>query len=375
MERIRTIMRKFQPDFGLILISITLAVIGLLAIYSATIDAGSRKFFVQCVAVGIGALLFLFFSLVDFRAIKSYQNHIYILSVLLLVFVLIFGSGKEETGANSWIRFGGIGIQPAELVKLTFSVVLAEKIALAKETGVLNKPKTVLFLIAWFLGIFGLVILQNDTGTALVFAFMFCVMLFLAGISLKYVFGSVGLMAVLLPLLWAFLAPYQKNRIYVFFHPEADPMGAGYQVMKSKLAIASGGVFGRGYLRGPQNRLSLLPEKETDFIFGVIGEEFGFLGCITVLLLLLLLVVRCFQIAKNAKDESGRLICAGLGAMFLFHTLENVCMCLGLLPVTGIPLPFLSYGGSSMVTSFAAIGILQSIHRASKELSFYQKDG
>lgn len=359
----------------LLLLSTVLTAVGLFAIYSATAGAGNRRFIVQMIATGIGALLFLILSFVDFRAVKSYQNHIYILSVLALLFVLFFGSGKEETGANSWIRFGGIGVQPAEFVKLSFAVVFSEKLAAAKQKAVLDKPQTLLRLILWFLGIFGLVVLQNDTGTALVFAFMFCVMLFLAGISLKYVFGAIGLAAVALPVVWFFLAPYQKDRIYVFFHPEADPMGAGYQVMKSKLAIASGGVFGRGYLRGPQNRLSLLPEKETDFIFGVIGEEFGFFGCAMIVALLFCLVVRCFQIAKNAKDDAGRLLCAGLGAMFLFHILENVCMCLGLLPVTGIPLPFLSYGGSSMVTSFAAVGILQSIHMASKELSFYQNDG
>ena len=375
MKFVRIKARKYQPDITLLLLSAALAAIGLFAIYSATVDAGKRKFVVQLIAAGLGIVLAFFLSLVDFRAVKRYQNHIYILSVLALLFVLFFGSGKEETGANSWIRFFGIGVQPAELVKLSFAMVFSEKLAAAKEKAVLNKPKMVLRLILWFLGIFGLVVLQNDTGTALVFAFMFCVMLFLAGISLKYVFGAIGLAAVALPAVWFFLAPYQKSRIYVFFHPEADPMGAGYQVMISKLAIASGGAFGRGYLRGPQNRLSLLPQKETDIIFGVIGEEFGFFGCLIVVALLFCLVVRCFQIAKNAKDDALRLLCAGLGTMFLFHVLENVCMCLGLLPVTGIPLPFLSYGGSSMVTSFAAVGILDSVHMTSKKLSFYQNDG
>lgn len=366
--------RRYRPDIRLVVLSVSLAAIGLAVIYSATADAGSRKFIVQCIAVGLGALLAVLLSFVDFRAVKSYQNHIYIASVLLLLFVLFFGSGKEETGANSWIRFGGIGIQPAELVKIAFAVVFAEKLDAAKQAGTLSKPKTVFKLLAWFFGICGLVILQNDTGTALVFAFMFCVMVFLAGISVKYILVAIAAAAVALPAAWFCLAPYQKSRIYVFFHPEADPMGAGYQVLQSKLAIGSGGLFGRGYLHGPQNRLSLLPEKETDFIFGVIGEEFGFIGCVITVTLLFLLVLRCFQIAKNARDGAGRLLCAGLGAMFLFHTLENVCMCLGLLPVTGIPLPFLSYGGSSMVTNFAAVGVLESIYMASKELQFYQND-
>lgn len=358
-------------DYALIASVVFLTVAGLFFIYSATLSSESmRKFTVQLLAAVLGIGFMLVFSFIDYRVLKSYANHIYIGSILLLVFVLIFGSGREETGANSWIRFGGIGIQPSELVKIAFAVAFSSKLSAAKEAGKLNDLKEVLKLTAYFAGVTGLVILQNDTGTALVFTFMFAVMFFVAGLSLKYIFSALGAVCLLLPLAWLIMAPYQRNRILVFFNPELDPTGAGYQVLQSKIAVGSGELLGRGFLNGPQNQLSLLPEKETDFIFATIGEEFGFLGCAIVVILLFLLVFRIFSISKNAKDDTGSLICVGLGAMFLFHIIENVCMCLGLLPVTGIPLPFLSYGGSSLATSFLACGLILNISKVSKELSF-----
>ncbi len=362
-------------DYGVIALALLLTGAGLIFIYSATQSAESvRKIAVQALAAVLGVGLMLALSFVDYRVYKSYATHIYIASLAVLIFVLIFGSGREETGANSWIRFGGIGIQPSELIKIAFAVVFAYKLSAAKEAGKLNDIKEVLKLTAFYAGITGLVILQNDTGTALVFTFMFVAMFFVAGISMKYVLSALGAACLLLPLSWLVMAPYQRNRIMVFFNPELDPTGAGYQVLQSKIAIGSGELLGRGYLNGPQNQLSLLPEKETDFIFGVIGEEFGFLGCAIVVILLFLLVLRVFGISKTAKDDAGSLICVGLGAMLLFHVVENVCMCLGLLPVTGIPLPFLSYGGSSLVTNFLAIGLVLNVHNVSKELSFNKYD-
>lgn len=362
-------------DYYMIALVVFLSVAGLFFIYSATLSSESlRNVAVQSFALFLGLVFMFAVSFVDYRSYKPYANYIYIGSVAVLIFVLIFGSGREETGANSWIRFLGIGIQPSELVKIAFAVVFSFKLSDAKEAGKLNDIKEVLKLTAFYAGITGLVILQNDTGTALVFTFMFVVMFFLAGLSYKYILTALGAFILLLPLAWLVMAPYQRNRILVFFNPEMDPTGAGYQVLQSKIAVGSGELLGRGYLNGPQNQLSLLPEKETDFIFGTIGEEFGFLGCAVVVILLFLLVLRCFTVSKKAKDEAGRFICAGIGAMFLFHIIENVCMCLGLLPVTGIPLPFLSYGGSSLVTNFIATGLIQNIYKVSKELSFNKYD-
>lgn len=362
--------KRFYLDKYLIFLTSLLIVLSLIFIYSASIGAGHRKIIVQSVSALIGTgIIFVILSF-DYRILKSYINHIYIISIALLIFVLIFGTGKEETGANSWIRFFGIGIQPSELVKISFSIFFGYKLEEAKNDNKLNNAKEILKLTAYYLIITLLVIMQNDTGTALVFTFMFVSMMFSAGLSLKYILWSFLALSVVLPLSWFMMAPYQRNRILVFLNPELDELGAGYQVLQSKIAIGSGEIFGRGYLSGPRNRLFLLPEKETDFIFGVIGEELGFIGCAIIVTLLFLLVFRIFYIAKNAKNDAGSLICIGLGSMFLFHIIENVCMCIGLLPVTGIPLPFLSYGGSSLITNLTAIGLILNINKASKNICF-----
>ena len=366
----------FHFDYALLILALLLFGIGLVFLYSATKSTQSiRNMLVQSIAGILGISLMFLVSFLDYRTYLSYQKHIYIGSVLLLLFVLFFGSGKEETGANSWIRFGPIGIQPSELVKILFVLSFSFRIADAKEAGKLNSIKEILTLFACFLVLAGLVVLQNDTGTALVFAFMFATMLFVAGISYKYILASLLASFIVLPGAWFLMAPYQRERILVFLRPERDALGAGYQVMQSKIAIGSGELFGRGYLNGPQNQLAYLPEKDTDFIFATIGEEFGFFGAVFVVILLFLLILRCFFVSRKTDDMAGSLICVGLGAMFLFHTIENVCMCIGLLPVTGIPLPFLSYGGSSVVTNFIAVGILQNIYRGTKEFRFKNYDG
>ena len=367
--------KRIYPDILLLLLTILLTAIGLLVIYSAAnVSETMRKITVQSIAALIGIAFLAAFYFIDYRIYKVYSSHIYILSIVVLIFVLIFGSGKEETGANSWIRFFGIGIQPSELVKIAFSVFFANKLSGIKESGRLNDLKELLKLTAYFLGITVLVIMQNDTGTALVFTFMFATMLFVAGIPIKYILWAFLILAIALPVFWFLLATYQKNRILVFLNPSLDPNGAGYQVLQSRIAIGSGELFGRGFMQGPRNRLSLIPEKDTDFIFGVIGEEFGFLGSVIVCTLLFLLIFKIFTIAKHATDLSARLICVGIGSMFLFHVSENICMSLGLLPVTGIPLPFLSYGGSSLVTSLLAIGIVLNINKISKEICFNKSD-
>ena len=367
--------KRIYPDILLLLLTILLTAIGLLVIYSAAnVSETMRKITVQSIAALIGIAFLAAFYFIDYRIYKVYSSHIYILSIVVLIFVLIFGSGKEETGANSWIRFFGIGIQPSELVKIAFSVFFANKLSGIKESGRLNDLKELLKLTAYFLGITVLVVLQNDTGTALVFTFMFATMLFVAGIPIKYILWAFLILAIALPVFWFLLATYQKNRILVFLNPSLDPNGAGYQVLQSRIAIGSGELFGRGFMQGPRNRLSLIPEKDTDFIFGVIGEEFGFLGSVIVCTLLFLLIFKIFTIAKHATDLSARLICVGIGSMFLFHVSENICMSLGLLPVTGIPLPFLSYGGSSLVTSLLAIGIVLNINKISKEICFNKSD-
>jgi len=357
-------------DYVTIIIVSLLAMIGLLMIASATKSTeSSKQLIVQSIAVCLGAVAMLVVAAIDYETYGEFEKYIYLASVVVLVLVLLFGRGKAETGANSWFRIAGIGIQPSEFVKLAFAITFANRLAKLEDS--VNRPKILLQLLLHFGVLAGLVILQNDTGTALVFMFMFLCMLFAAGLSYKYILGGVLGLAAFAPLAWfVLMRPYQRERILVFLNPERDASGSGYQVLQSKIAIGSGEFLGRGYMQGPQNQLSMLPEKETDFIFGVIGEEFGFIGTLIVLLLLVLLVTRCIYIAMHAKNKTGAYLSVGISAMFMFHMIENIFMCIGFMPVTGIPLPFLSYGGSSVVTNFIAIGLVLSVWSGRRSIRF-----
>lgn len=353
-------------DFILILAVVLLMVSGILTLTSATTE--TKKITIQALSATLGILSMVAVAFWDFKSISGKKNHIYLLCIVFLISVFIFGTGKEETGAKSWIRLGNIGIQPSEFVKLLFALYLSCEISEKIEKNTLNDPKNLLVFILKSSLIIGLVVLQNDTGTALVFIFMLTVTLFTSGISKKYIFITIGTFLVLMPIIWFFLADYQRDRILVFLNPEADLSSAGYQVYLSKLAISSGGILGKGYKNGAVNALSYLPEKDTDFIFSVIGEESGLIGTIYFISLFTLLIARLFYIASKSKDLQGKILVTAICAMFLFHITENIGMTIGLLPVTGIPLPFVSYGGSSMLTMTVGIGLALSVRRKTYKL-------
>ncbi len=357
------LMTKLKTDPILFFCVVTLSAIGLLALFSATKNEDSNRFLMQCIFIGLGILLYIFLAFIDFRGGIVFPNILYCFCVASLLFVLFFGMGKSTHGATSWIRIGPVGIQPSEPIKIIFALVFSKKIADCAEKKTLNHPKTLFLLCLAFSVVFALLILQNDTGTALVYLFMFFTMLYIGGLSKTYIFIGAGLFLFSLPMVWLVLSGYQKERILTFLNPARDALGAGFQVMQSKRTIGSGEIFGRGFLKGPQTRMGMLPESETDFIFAVISEEFGFLGSVITALLLFLLFLRIFTLAKRTETLDTKLTLTSLGAMFFFHTLENISMCLGLLPVTGIPLPFLSYGGSAMLTNYAAIGVISNIYR------------
>ncbi len=358
-------------DWVLFIVTMALSIFGIAMIYSATRTSGSNvNVIVQTGAMVIGCALMLVTCFFDYEQLKNLVKPIYIFAVAILVLVLFIGVGGNEWGANSWIRFGAIGIQPSEIAKICFIITFSYHLSMVHDD--INKPLVILGLLLHLGVLLALIALQPDMGSALVFVFMFICLMFVAKLSFKYIIpvGVVGVAS--LPLIYKYvLSEYQQKRIQVFLSPELEPMGSGYNVIQSKIAVGSGQLWGKGYLHGTQNQMDYLPAKSTDFIFGVISEELGFIGAMLVIAVLFLLIYKCFKTAQKADNAFGRYICVGVGAMMLFHVFENVGMCIGLMPVTGIPLPFISYGGTSLVVNMIAVGLVLSVSYHNKPRSVF----
>ncbi len=349
-----------STDKSFIFLPAILAIFGIVMISSATkaMPSGSRFVIVQSAAFIIGICCFVLMLSLDYERFKEKPALWYFFNIMMLVFVLAFGT--ESSGTKGWIRFGGIGVQPSEFVKIGFAITFARH--LESSDNSINRPMPFIGLLIHASVLIGLVLLQPDYGTAMVYIFMFICMIFAAGINYKLLLSFAGAFVAFLPIAWFFvLKPFQQERILSFLNPGRDPAGAGYQVMQSKIAVGSGEFLGNGIYSGTQTQLGLLPAKHTDFIFGVIGEEVGFVGALLTITLLFALVVKCYLTAKDARTDYGKYLCIGIGSMFLFQIFENIGMCIGVMPVTGIPLPFLSYGGSSLVTNMIAIGLVASV--------------
>ena len=360
---------KKNFDFPLFFLVLATALFGVIMISSAS-PSPVKHVVVQSGALVLGIGMVGILMVLDYEYLADLMLYLYGISVILLILVLIPGIGKLENGARSWFRFGSaIGIQPAELVKLAFIITFSRH--LSEVDDLIDRPRNVLFLLIHAGLLIGLILLQPDFGTAVVFGFIMVSMLFAANISWKYIACGIGAVSVAVPLGWFFvLKPYQKERIINLFNPENDPSGTGYQVSQSKIAIGSGRMFGNGLYKGGSQYNNFLPERHTDFIFSVVCEELGFLGGLLVVALLVAIVLRCLSIGMNARNNLGRYICIGVAAMFSFHIIENIGMCIGIMPVTGIPLPFFSYGGSSMLTNMIAIGLVLNVKYRSKSINF-----
>lgn len=358
-------LKKFFSRDGCdtkLLVAVIISVIfGILMINSATMSMGSNKYvLVQSFAFVIGLAVAIILTLMDYAILKQFRYVAMGVGLALLVLVLILGFGREDTGTQGWINLGFVNIQPAEIAKVCFLVSFSAHVSKVRED--INSIPNLLLLLLHLAVPVALILLQPDMGTAMVFMFMFIVMVFFAGISYKYILTAAGVGIVGALAAWFLvLKEYQKERFFSFLNPESDPLGAGYHIIQSKIAVGSGQLFGTGYGEGVQTQMGYLPEKQTDFIFSVICEELGFIGAITVICLLFFIIYRIFANARRARDTFGEMLCVGAGAMFLFHTAENIGMCINLLPITGIPLPFFSYGGSNMITSLIAIGIVLSV--------------
>ena len=356
-------------DFLLFFLTLAAAIFGIVMISSASPDP-FKYVLVQSGALFLGLVAVLILMVLDYEYLANISVYLYIISVALLVLVLIPGIGVYENGARSWFRFGSlIGIQPAELVKLSFVITFSKH--LSECDDLIDRPRNVVFLLIHAGILIGLILLQPDFGTAAVFIFIMITLLFVAGIGMKYIIGGATAVLASLPIMWFFvLKPYQKDRIINVFNPENDPSGTGYQVTQSKIAIGSGEFSGSGLFNGNSQYNNFLPERHTDFIFSVVCEELGFIGAVAVILLLIGIIIRCIVIGMNSRNNLGMYISFGVAAMFTFHLFENVGMCIGIMPVTGIPLPFFSYGGSSLLANMVGVGLVLNVRYRSKVINF-----
>ncbi|MBR1805353.1 MAG: rod shape-determining protein RodA [Selenomonadaceae bacterium] len=350
-------------DFALLGASAAIVIYGLVIISSAThinTPGEERFWFVQRQGVFalVNAAIAVLFMNFDYRGLQQHGKKLYIFNLIMLVAVMLFG--HAALGAQRWIQIGPISLQPSEFSKLIMIICMAA--VLEERMGKLNTIQDLL-PIAAYVGIpFILVLKQPDLGTSLVFMAIFFGMVIACGMPWRFFFGIVVAGIASFPLLWQFMKDYQKMRIMVFIDPNVDPLGSGYHIIQSKIAIGSGMLFGKGLFEGTQSQLNFLPENHTDFIFAVVGEELGFVGAVVLLLLYLIVLWRGIMIARDAGDVFGRLLAVGITSMLAFHVLVNVGMTTGIMPVTGIPLPLMSYGISSLTTNILAITILLNIN-------------
>lgn len=356
-------------DFTLIFLTLAAAVFGIVMISSAGGENAMRYVIVQSGALVVGAVGIIIISILDYDYLARLSKYIFAACVILLIMVLIPGLGKVQNGARSWFNLGPISFQPAELVKIGFVITFSKH--LSEVGSSLNKPKTLWKVLLHPAILCFLMLLQPDFGTAVVFIMMAVAMLFMAKLSWKYFVGGFAAVLAFLPIAWFFLLrQYQRDRIINLFNPENDPSGSGYHVIQSKIAVGSGKLTGMGLYNGSSRYNNLLPERHTDFIYAVVCEELGMIGGVAVILLLTAIIIRCLYIGIHARNSEGLYICTGVAAMLTFQAFENIGMCIGLFPVTGITLPFFSYGGSSLVTTMLAIGLVLNVRYRFKKINF-----
>jgi len=356
--------------WGLVALVLTIALFGLTAVYSATYTPKgvSGLFTRQVVWVSLG-VLFMFLALIpDYHTVGRYAYVLYAVSVVLLLLVMVMG--RTGMGAQRWLAIGPFAFQPSELAKLSIVLALARFFAEDPKRGG-YELRDLAIPFAMLAVPLLLVLKQPDLGTALMLVFTSSLIMLLAGIRVRAIMvvalaGAVVASAVLFvpPVrnkIWSSLKPYQQKRILSFIDPSSDPLGSGYHATQSKIAVGSGQLTGKGFRKGTQSQMAFLPERHTDFIFGVIAEEHGFLGAAVLIILYLILLIAGIDAARNAKDKLGALMAGGIVSMLSLYVCINIGMAVGIMPVVGVPLPLVSYGGTSIITTFLAIGLLLNI--------------
>lgn len=366
----RRLIKNF--DWTSFLIVLFLSLVGILTIYSATrpvIEGNQPDFYIKQMIWLILSIIILFLLVsIDYIWIIRLAPYLYAFGILLLA--LVFLIGKTGMGAQRWLKIGSLSFQPSEIFKIIYIIMLSYYLSLTK--GTIDKK----FLLKIFFYItvvpFILLIKQPDLGTSLIIVVMFFSLIIYKGLEKRLLLLFIVISIISLPFLghifWEGLKDYQKERLIAFIDPDIDPSGIGYQLNQSKITIGSGRFLGKGYLKGTQGPFRFLPEKHTDFIFAVFAEEWGFVGSTGLILLYLFLILRGLDTANKAKDEFGRFLSLGICFMFITYTVVNIGMTLGLMPVVGIPLPFMSYGGTALLSNFIAIALLINVRMRRFEL-------
>ena len=353
-----------------------LLIIGTLLVYAATRDWYARngldpQYYLKrhVINIAIGGLLAYGTTVIDYRLLRAYTPIFWGLGVLGLAIVLIPGLGSTVNGARAWIALpGGFQIQPAELAKI--AIIIGMSMLLSERTHDSDEPNSRDVLQALVVAAIPvlLIIVQPDMGTVFIISASVVTIIAVSGAPSRWVAGLliIAILGAVVATKAGVISEYQLNRLQTFVDPTADTQGAGYQLRQARITVGSGGLIGTGLFKGPQTNGRFVPEQQTDFIFTVAGEELGFVGCSIILLLYILFFIRAFAICRRSSDLFGRLVCIGVIAWFAFQTFENIGMTMGLMPMTGVPLPFLSYGGSSMFANLIGVGLLQNVHARSR---------
>lgn len=353
----------FKFDWILLSATLLLLSVGLLTLYSLSSSGGVDYFLKQSIFAVLSLGTLLFAATLDYRHVAKYSTALYFVTLISLFLVLLFGTTVR--GTAGWLSFGVFQVQPVEIAKVTLIIFLASFIS--KKRSELGEWTRLVASLVLSAGLIFLVLKQPDLGSSLVLAAIWIGMILASGLRFKHLFVLFVLGLTLAAGGWFSLASYQKERINTFIHPEADPRGSGYNVLQAIVAVGSGGMTGKGVGHGSQSQLNFLPEKHTDFIFAVIAEELGLSGAFFVIGLYLVLLYRIKRIGDTASDNFGYLMAVGALVMFFFQIMVNIGMNVGLLPVTGLPAPLLSYGGSSLMSVCLALGLLLSIYRRKKD--------
>lgn len=352
---------KDEIDYSLVLITAAIIAIGFLVIYSASYQkyvlSGANFSLKQLNSAVIGVITAFIIFKIGYRRIIDFAYQLYAVNILFLILVLLIGDVRY--GARRWIEIGSFAFQPSEFAKITFIFALSKYLGDVKE----NAASIKVFIVALLMAAVPMLLIfkEPDLGTALIFIPILLAMLFIAGARVKHIILFLAAAAICVPFIWLFLKDYQRARLLVFLNPNLDPLGAGYTIIQSKIAIGSGGLLGKGWLAGTQNQLNFLPERHTDFIFSVVGEEWGFAGGLLLLFLYYKFLRKAVAIGEANSDLYGKSLVYGIAALFAVHIVVNIGMVCGLMPVVGLPLPFMSYGGSFLIMALVCVGLLESI--------------